>query len=74
MAAVARWRRTEPDHSFRELDDLVLRLKGLVLVRRFRERRGADASELDMYSAEIDRVRDRLARLVKTGGLDRAVA
>jgi hypothetical protein len=65
---------SELDHRFRELDDLVLRLKGLVLARRFRERRGADAGELDMYAREIDRVRDRLANLVKTGGLDRAVA
>jgi hypothetical protein len=60
--------------SFRELDDLVLHLKGLVLVSRLRERRGADAGELDMYSAEIERVRDRLANLVKTGVLDQAVA
>ena len=55
------------DHSFRELDDLVLHLKGLVLVRKLRERRGADAGELAMYGAEIDRVRERLANLVKTG-------
>lgn len=50
--------------NFRELDDLVLHLKGLVLVRRLREQRGADADELLMYRAEIDRVRDRLASLV----------
>ena len=54
------------DQSFRELDDLVLHLKGLVLVRRLRERRGADAGELAMYGMEIERVRDRLANLVKT--------
>jgi hypothetical protein len=51
--------------SFRELDDLVLHLKGLVLVRGVREERGADADELEMYGAEIDRVRDRLAALVR---------
>jgi hypothetical protein len=51
--------------SFRELDDLVLHLKGLVLVRGVREERGADADELAMYGAEIDRVRDRLATLVR---------
>ena len=50
--------------SFRELDDLVLHLKGLVLVRRLRERGGADDSELVMYGAEIDRVREQLAGLV----------
>jgi hypothetical protein len=51
--------------SFRELDDLVLHLKGLVLVRGVREERGADADELAMYVAEIDRVRDRLAAVVR---------
>jgi len=50
---------------FRELDDLVLHLKGLVLVRRLREQRGAAADELLMYRAEIDRVREQLASLVK---------
>jgi hypothetical protein len=51
--------------TFRELDDLVLHLKGLVLVRRLREQRGADADELQMYRTEIERVRDQLASLVK---------
>ena len=53
--------------SFRELDDLVLTLKGLVLVRKLRERNGAEASELAMYGAEIERVRERLADVVKGG-------
>ena len=51
--------------SFSELDDLVLHLKGLVLVRRLREQRGADTDELQMYGAEIERIRDQLANLVK---------
>jgi hypothetical protein len=50
---------------FRELDELVLDLKGLVLVRSLRERSGADDSEILMYSAEIDRVRSQLARLAR---------
>jgi hypothetical protein len=50
-----------------EVDDLVLQLKGLVLVRRLRATRGADESELGMYSAEIDRLRDRLADFVRGG-------
>jgi hypothetical protein len=50
--------------SFRELDDLVLRLKGLVLVRKLRERNGAEPSELAMYGTEIDRVREQLAGFV----------
>jgi len=53
---------------FQELDELVLRLKGLVLVREIREGRNADDKELELYSTEIERVRDRLADLVKNGG------
>ena len=50
---------------FRELDDLVLDLKGLVLVRKLRAGSGADDSELLMYSTEIDRVRSQLARFAR---------
>lgn len=57
------------DHPFRELDDLVLHLKGLVLVAGLRRERGADADELDMYRIEIDRARDRLARFALEGPL-----
>lgn len=57
------------DHGFRQLDDLVLHLKGLVLVRGLRERSGADADELAMYGAEIDRVRTQLAELVRGGAV-----
>jgi hypothetical protein len=53
--------------GFRKLDDLVLTLKGLVLVRRVRERRGADEGELLMYGAEIERVRGKLATLARSG-------
>jgi len=61
-------------NTFHQLDDLVLQLKGLVLVRKFREQRGADPDELTMYGAEIDRVRDRLAELVQTGRTNQAAA
>ena len=52
---------------FDALDDLVLRLKGLVLVRELRESGRADGHELEMYDAEIRRVRDQLANLVRSG-------
>jgi hypothetical protein len=54
--------------GFRELDDLVLHLKGLVLVRKVRERGGADQNEIQMFGAEIERVRTQLASLVRSGG------
>jgi hypothetical protein len=51
--------------DFRMLDDLVLHLKGLVLVRELLHRRGATDAEIDAHSAEIDRVRTRLAEFVR---------
>ena len=57
--------------GFRKLDDLLLQLKGLVLVRELRARRGADEGELLMYGVEIDRVRNQLARLVRSGELSK---
>jgi hypothetical protein len=62
------------DHAFRELDELVLHLKGLVLVHKVREQRGADDSELAMFRAEIERTRERLANLVAGGALHEAAA
>jgi hypothetical protein len=52
---------------FQELDDLVLHLKGLVLVRDIRRHSGADDEELTMYSDQIRCVRERLAELVRNG-------
>ena len=54
----------ETTSTFRELDDLVMHLKGLVMVRRLREESGAGSDELGMFSAETDTVRNRLATLV----------
>lgn len=56
------------DDGFRDLNDLVLHLKGLVLVRSYREWKGADAGELAMYSAEIEHVRDRLPGFAESAG------
>jgi hypothetical protein len=58
--------RFEP--QFREVNDLLLQLKGLVLVRELLWERGATAGELKEHSDEIERVRGRLARLVRTTG------
>jgi hypothetical protein len=41
-------------------------------VRKYRERNGADPSELAMFSAEIERVRDRLASFVSQGNVPQA--
>ena len=52
------------EDRFHEIDDLVLHLKGLVLVRELLERRGAAAAEIDAHSAEIERIRALLAHAV----------
>jgi hypothetical protein len=52
------------DDGSRVLDDLILHLKGLVLVRDLRRSRGADEDELQMYGTEIARLRRELAGLV----------
>ncbi|HKA25989.1 MAG TPA: hypothetical protein VKD88_01340 [Gaiellaceae bacterium] len=49
--------------SARELDDLLLHIRGLVLVREILRQRGATAAELDAHTAEIERLKDRLAEL-----------
>lgn len=48
----------------REVEDLVLQLKGLVHVRALLETRGASTAELDAHSDEIARIRAVLARRV----------
>ena len=62
------------EHAFRQLDDLVLDLKGLVLVRKIRQKQGADAGELAMYGDEIDRVRELLAGAAAPGGARQVAA
>jgi hypothetical protein len=49
----------------REVDDLLLHLRGLVLVRGILEQRGVTAAEIEEHSAEIERLRERLAGLVR---------
>jgi hypothetical protein len=56
------------ENRFHEIDDLVLQLKGLVLVRELLESRGAGAHEIDAHTAEIERVRERLSSAVRQTG------
>jgi hypothetical protein len=49
----------------RKLDDLVLHLKGLVLVRALLESRGASHVEVAAHDDEITRVRTKLAKVVR---------
>ena len=49
----------------REIDDLLLRLRGLVLVRDLLAQRGATRAELDAHTNELERVRERLADTIR---------
>jgi hypothetical protein len=45
----------------RRLNDVVLQLKGLVLVRALLESRGVPRAEIAVYDEEIERIRGELA-------------
>ena len=47
-----------------DIDDLLFRIRGLVLVTEILEERGASADELAAHRLETERLRWRLARLV----------
>jgi hypothetical protein len=52
----------------RTIDDLLLQLRGLVLVGKVLEGRGASPAEVEEHAREADRVRAELARLIGDGG------
>jgi hypothetical protein len=54
------------------IDDLLLRLRGLVLVGDLLEQRGASSDEVEAHVREADRLRVKLARLI--GGDDAGLA
>ena len=66
----------EYDRGTHEITDVLTQLKGLVLVQPILEARGVSNEELQRHMAEIDRVRTRLAELVRSsgGGVESAAA
>lgn len=46
------------------IDDLLLRLRGLVLAGEVLERRGASAAEVEEHAREAHRIRAKLAHLI----------
>jgi hypothetical protein len=51
------------DHT---IDDLLLQARGLVLVREVLAQRGASRDELDAHTHELERVRRRLAKAIRS--------
>ena len=58
----------EYDRGTHEITDVLTQLKGLVLVQPILEARGVSNEELQRHMDEIDRVRIRLAELVRSSG------
>jgi len=56
----------------REIEELLLHLRGLVFVRAILEQRGAPEVELARHAAEITRVRGELARTARIGAFEQA--
>jgi hypothetical protein len=52
----------------RKVDDLLLQARGLVLVRGLLAERGATAGELQAHTAELTKVRRKLAELIGDAG------
>lgn len=48
-----------------EIDDLLLQARGLALIRPILAERGVSEDELDAHAQELERVRQRLADLVR---------
>ena len=48
-----------------EVDDLLLRIRGLVLVQDVLAERGASAAEIRAHSDEAERLRGQLAELIR---------
>jgi hypothetical protein len=52
----------------RRIDDLLLQLRGLALVRDLLAERGASAAEIAAHGTELERVRARLVELLHGPG------
>jgi hypothetical protein len=53
--------------NLNDVDRLFVRLRGLVLVRDLLQERGATLTEIEEHSAEIERLKWRLAGAVRAG-------
>ena len=49
----------------REIDDLLLHMRGLAVVRDILSERGASSAEIAAHSRELESVRTRLAGLIR---------
>jgi hypothetical protein len=52
----------------RQIDDLLLRVRGLAVVRDLLAKRGASTDEVAAHSRELETIRARLAELIRGTG------
>ena len=57
-----------------EVEELLMRIRGLVFAQAILEERGASASELEAHRLETERLRRRLALVVASDGATRQPA
>jgi hypothetical protein len=72
MANVIRVGRANNGRPRDEIDQLLLRIKGLVYVRAILEERGVDAAVIEEHTRELERLRERLAAVVVRETFDTA--
>ncbi len=53
-----------------DVEELLLRIRGLIFARAILEQRGATEVELEEHQLEIERLRWRLASLIRAGPAD----
>ena len=53
-----------------DVEELLLRIRGLIFARAILEQRGATEVELEEHRLEIERLRWRLASLIRAGPAD----
>ena len=64
MAQALNVGRANNGHHRAEIDDLLLRIRGLVFVNAILDERGAGEAELEEHRRELERLRSRLVDLV----------
>jgi hypothetical protein len=72
MENVIRVGRADSGRPRDEIDELLMRIKGLVYARAILEERGVDSAVIEQHTGELERLRERLAAVVVRETFDAA--
>jgi hypothetical protein len=72
MENVIRVGRADSGRPRDEIDELLMRIKGLVYARAILEERGVDSAVIEQHTGELERLRERLAAVVVRERFDAA--